>query len=139
MPRMSSDVEHLYVQRNEPALSTLLPGHVEWEDEGGEFVADGGEWLLFVSGPEPVDPAEIPEELRAAVPDLRFEVYARIEPINPGHSAWEFLNAVFDAVGGGLGGASYDIHSGRVIAWEDGRRIHPAPASKKGFLGRFRR
>jgi hypothetical protein len=122
---MSSDVEHFYVQRTEP-LGPLLPGPVEWVEQDGEYAADGGEWQLLVYEPEPVETDEIPADLRGAVPGLRFSVGATVEPINPPKEAWQLLNAVLDAVGGALGGASYDPDSGRVIAWSNGERFEPA-------------
>jgi hypothetical protein len=75
--------------------------------------------------PEPVDVEQIPEHLRAALPDLRFAINAAIEPIDPPEEAWLLLDSVLDAVGGALGGATYDIRNGRVIAWRDGQRIEP--------------
>lgn len=92
---MSSDIEHFYVQRNEP--SVLLPGHVEWEDDGDEYIARRA--APSGSGPAVRDPT-------------------RIEPINPGAAAWALMDEVFDAVGGALGGATSDVHDGRPIAWE---------------------
>jgi hypothetical protein len=122
---MSSDVEHFYVRRSEP-LGPLLPNDVRWEHDEEEHVAGGDEWQLLIYDPEPVKAEQIPPDLRAALPDLRFTINASIEPINPPDEAWQLLDSVFDAVGGALGGATYEIRTGRVIAWRDGQRIEPS-------------
>jgi hypothetical protein len=139
---MSSDIEDFYVQRSEP-VRPLLPRDVDWEQEDGEYVEyvtigseDG--WLLFVGEPEPVERDDIPEVLRAAQPNLRFRVAARIEPISPPDEAWELLERVLDAVGGHLGGATFDIRTGHVIVWRDGQRERPSPRPKKRLFGRLR-
>ncbi len=80
----------------------------------------------MIYDPEPVEAEQIPADLRAALPDLRFAITAGIEPINPPDEAWQLLDSVLDAVGGALGGATYDIRTGRVIAWRDGQRIEPS-------------
>jgi hypothetical protein len=123
---MSSDVEHFYARRSEP-VGPLLPKEVQWEQEDGEHVAGGDEWQLVIYDPEPIDAEQVPPDLRAALPDLRFAINAGIEPIDPPDEAWQLLDAVLDAVGGALGGATYDIRTGRVVAWRDGQRIEPSP------------
>ena len=122
---MSSDVEHFYVRRSE-ALGPLLSKHVRWEHDDEEHVAGADEWQLLIYDPEPVEVEQIPDDLRAALPDLRFAISAAIEPIDPPEEAWQLLDSVLDAVGGALGGATYDIRTGRVVAWRDGKRIEPS-------------
>jgi hypothetical protein len=61
---------------------------------------------LLIYDPEPVAVEQIPDDLRAALPDLRFAINAAIEPIDPPEEAWRLLDSVFDAVGGALGGAA---------------------------------
>ena len=119
---MSSDIEHFYVERGDPLLP-LLPDGGGWLHDGEEHVAEGEGWLLTVYDPEPVEAAEIPEDLRSLVPGLAFRVDARLEPINPPDQAWALLEAVLDTVGGALGGATYDVRSGHAIAWRDGLRV----------------
>lgn len=122
---MSSDVEHFYVRRSEP-LGPLLPKHVHWEHDDEEHIAAADEWQLLIYDPDPVEVEQIPDDLRAALPDLRFTISAAIEPIDPPEEAWQLLDSVLDAVGGALGGATYDIRTGRVVVWRDGKRIEPS-------------
>jgi len=119
---MSSDIEHFYVERGAP-LSELLPDGAGWSHDGEEHVAEGGGWLLYVYDPEPVDPAEIPSDLRALMPGLSYRVDARLEPIDPPDQAWALLDAVLDTVGGARGGATYDPRSGLAFAWREGLRV----------------
>jgi hypothetical protein len=49
-------------------------------------------------------------------------VWARIEPSAPGDDAWELMDRVLDAVGGPLGGATFDVRTGHAIVWRDGQR-----------------
>jgi hypothetical protein len=118
---MSSDIEHFYVQRSEP-LVPLLPDGAAWEQIGEEISTEGDGWVLLLYEPEPVDAAEIPEDLRTALPGLAFRVAASIEPIAPPEDAWDLLDTVLDAVGAALGGATYDLRSGHAIAWVNGSR-----------------
>ena len=122
---MSSDVEHFYVRHSEP-LGPLLPKHVQWEHDDDEHVAGGDEWQLVIYDAEPVEVEQVPDDLRVLQPELRFAINAAIEPIDPPEEAWQLLDSVLDAVGGPLEGATYDIRTGRVIAWRDGQRVEPS-------------
>jgi hypothetical protein len=58
-----------------------------------EHVVGDEEWQLVIYDPEPVEPEQIPADLRAALPDLRFPINAGIEPINPPDEAWRLATA----------------------------------------------
>jgi hypothetical protein len=134
---MSSDIDDFYVQRSEP-LGPLLPTHVEWDHYDDEHVVVADDWQLMVYDPEPVEAKEIPDDLRHEVTELRFRVSAVIEPINPPDEAWDLMDAVLDAIGAKLGGATYDIRTGRPIAWHGGRRVESNRPRRTGLFGRFR-
>ena len=94
-----------------------LPRSAAWESFDDHVELDGGGWLLSVGTPEPVDAADVPQDIARLLDGVAFRVAITVEPISPPEEAWALLDEVMSALGRALGGAALDPRTGRPVSW----------------------
>lgn len=103
---MSIDLEMWSVER--PDLMDFSQGKSKWELADGWAVHAERGWQLVVETPEEVDSDEVPEEVSAESPGVRFLTQLRLEPIGAPDSAYKALQRVAKDLAKRSRGVIYD-------------------------------
>lgn len=111
---MSVDIE-IFTKRTGALTDISLDG--EWRDEGDYLETEGNGWLLDIYEPEEVDASDIPSELTAAEPDVRYRIGVTLEPAGSPPEGLHAARQAVDAIGSAWGGAGLDLDTGSVRTW----------------------
>jgi hypothetical protein len=109
-------------------VAALLPEPDRWQrydhhdTDLGDYTCwqfDSRHWNVTVCSAEPLDGADLDpaafEEAKRLLPQVRYRIGIRMEPINPEPAGWEFLNRVITTIATGSHGLGFDVFTGAPI------------------------
>jgi hypothetical protein len=93
-------------------LRTKLPEAESWEQSPDVLAYEGDGWQVLVGEPEEVGADEVPDDLAAILPGVRYRIPLTLEPIGAEAEGQTFLSRVLEAVGSATHGVAYDFDTG---------------------------
>jgi len=126
---MSYDLE-IWATRTPENLRSVVPDGDRWVARGESLVLDGGSWQIVLGGPEKVEDEDVPDNVRSALPGIRWLYPLNLEPLAAPAAARKSLKSTAKAVAVAAHGAVHDPQEDAVTL-PSGIKRYAAPSREK--------